>query len=393
MTGSTRSYEFSKRLVKKGHKVSVITTWRESRRERKFCITNEDGIEVHWIPVEYSNHLGFLKRIVAFIKFAISASYQASLIKADIIFATSTPLTVSIPAMFASRKNNLPFIFEVRDLWPEIPIAIGVLRNPLLIYLARKLEKLAYNRASAIVALSPGMKDGIVEVGIPENKVSVIPNGSDTDFFGIDDSGRDELRKHIGLNESDSLILYAGTLGKINGVKYMVQLAAAVKAVSNIKFLIVGDGKEFNEVVEYAKELGCYEENMFLWNSVPKQEMPKILSAADISVSLTIPIIELEANSANKVFDAFAAGRCVAVNHGGWIKELIEVERCGFFLPQDIGLARETLLEWTQDQEKLRSAGNRARLLAEKSFARDLLADQLEEVFVNTYLTSGGTKC
>src|SRR5690554_1952766 len=168
MSGGTRSYEMARRMVAAGHEVYMVTSYREQDANRKgWFLTEEAGINVHWYPVPCSNHMGFVQRIKAFIAFALAARKKSVELDGDIIFATSTPLTIALPAVPASRKKKIPMVFEVRDLWPEMPIAVGALKNPLLRFAAHRLEHWAYHNAEAVVALSPGMKEGVLRTGYP----------------------------------------------------------------------------------------------------------------------------------------------------------------------------------------------------------------------------------
>src|SRR5690625_4937567 len=149
MSGGTRSYEMARRLVAAGHDVHMITSWRQPDPARKNWFTTiEEGIKVHWLPVPYSNHMSYQERIKAFFRFAFQAGNKAKALQGDIVFATSTPLTIAIPAISASKKHRIPMVFEVRDLWPELPVAIGAIRNPALIWMAKKLELWAYKHSA-----------------------------------------------------------------------------------------------------------------------------------------------------------------------------------------------------------------------------------------------------
>src|SRR5690625_3260213 len=141
MSGGTRSYEMARRLVTAGHEVHMITSWRDpDRADENWFETVEAGVNVHWLPVPYSNHMSYGERIKAFSRFAHQAGTKAKELQGDVIFATSTPLTIAIPAISASKKHKVPMVFEVRDLWPELPIAIGALNNPILKWAAKRLE-------------------------------------------------------------------------------------------------------------------------------------------------------------------------------------------------------------------------------------------------------------
>ena len=154
MSGGTRSYEMARRIVAAGHEVHMVTSIREPKhQQRDWISTDEAGIRVHWYPVPYSNHMSYLRRIGAFLSFANAAYKKVMELRGDLIFATSTPLTIVLPAVPAARKKNIPMVLEVRDLWPEMPIAIGALRNPIMRFTARRLERWAYRNSMAVVAL------------------------------------------------------------------------------------------------------------------------------------------------------------------------------------------------------------------------------------------------
>lgn len=187
MSGGTRSYEMARRMVAAGHEVHMVTSTRDpNHRHAGWFVSEEAGIQIHWYPVPYSNDMSYAQRMAAFWSFAIAARKKAIQLEGDVVFATSTPLTIALPAVPAARKKKIPMVFEVRDLWPEMPIAIGALNNPLLRFAARRLEHWAYKNSAAVVALSPGMKAGVVATGYPAERVAVIPNSSDNRDFAFD---------------------------------------------------------------------------------------------------------------------------------------------------------------------------------------------------------------
>lgn len=393
MAGGTRSYEMARRLVEAGHEVNMVTTWREPTNKKNWFITNEAGIQVHWLPVPYSNHMSYSDRIHAFIKFAWSSAWKAASLPGDIVFATSTPLTIALPAIYAKYHQNIPMVFEVRDLWPELPIAVGALRNPLLCATARALEKLAYRKSAHVVALSPGMKDGIVRTGYPQNKVSVIPNSCDLDLFSVPKQyGTDFRLKYEWLGDRP-LVVYTGTFGLINGVSYLVHLAEAVRNLApEVCFLSIGDGYEYSIVADLAKKRGILNDNFYIMQAIPKKEVPSLLSAATMTSSLFIDLPEMWANSANKFFDGLAAGCPIAINYGGWQAELIKETGAGIVLPpKDITRAAQLLVSAIRNKEWLDYASAAALKLARTRFDRNQLARQLESVLLS--VVDGKMKC
>jgi len=385
MSGSTRSYEMARRLVYMGHEVNMVTSWREQCDKSGWFSTYDDGIKTYWLPVIYSNHMRYTDRIQAFIQFAWQASIMSASIPTDIVFATSTPLTIALPGVYASRKQRIPMVFEVRDLWPELPIAMGAIRNPLLKYIAKRLELFAYRNSAAIVALSPGMRDGVIANGYPSDRITVIPNGSDLDKFYPNKSTGKEFRKTHSIPENVIMLTYVGTFGKVNGVEYIVELASALKEDRRIYFLTVGDGHEFDRVKALAIKKGCLGINLQMLPKIPKSEVSAVLAATDIAASTVIPLPELEANSANKVFDGLAAGCCVAINHKGWQAELLSSSGAGFYLSASIDKATAELRDWINNPQRISVAGENARKLAEEQFSRDKLACDLEHVLLTAY--------
>jgi len=361
MPGGTRSFEMARRLVSMGHEVNMVTTSRvpNDSHRKGWYMTEEAGIHVHWLAVPYSNRMGFYKRLKAFLHYAIAASGKAASLNTDIIFATSTPLTVALPAVYASKRKRVPMVFEVRDLWPALPIAVGALKSPLMIHAALWLERFAYRNAAQVIALSPGMRDGVVKTGYPEDVVHVIPNSADLELFDVDEDIGIRFRNKYKWLQNNPLVVYTGALGRVNGVSYLVELAAKVKEdAPDVRFLVVGEGQEEGLIHDLAKSLGVLNENFFLLKRIPKREMPAILSAATVATSLVIDIKEIWNNSANKFFDALASGTPIAINHEGWQADMIREADIGMILDaRDLNKAKDTLLNrlhnrtWLKRQE------------------------------------------
>ena len=386
MPGSTRTFEMAQRLVQKGHEVHVVTSEREGKHgsRNRWYQTEERGIQVHWFPVPYSNKMLYRDRLRAFFTFAYLAAKRGAAIKGDVIYASSTPLTIALPAVYVSKINRVPMVFEVRDLWPEVPIAVGALKNPMAVKAAQWLEHFAYRNSKRIVALSPGMKDGIVATGYPKESVTVIPNCCHSQLFSRDDQRAWKLRQQYEWLQDRPLVIYTGTIGLINGIDYMARLAASVRSFdSDIRLLVLGTGREEDKVRRLAEELGVLNQNFFILPPVPKSEVPCWLCAADIATSFVIDIKLLWKNSANKFFDALAAGKPIAINHGGWLADILQGEGAGLVLEvNDIDMAAKRLVSAIHDKEWLIKAGSASRKLAEERYNCDNLAAQLESELI-----------
>lgn len=385
MAGGTRSYEMARRLASAGHEVHMITTWREPIEKVDWFSTMEAGIHVHWLPVAYSNHMSYGKRIHAFLRFAWHSARKVASMPCDVIFATSTPLTITIPAVFASWWKKVPMVFEVRDMWPDVPIALGVLRNPVLIRLARWLEFVAYRQAVHVIALAPGMREDIVAKGIQAEKVSVIPNGCDLDIFFGDNESFSPRNEYTWLGDR-KLVLYTGTIGAANGVDYMVQLAGEVLTIDpEVRFVIIGDGAEREFVSYLADKLGVLNRNLFMLSPLPKREIARWSRAADMHMALMRgPKVYLKDAVNNKFFDALAARRPIANNFDGWQSRIAEEEGVGLILNSlDVSAAARQLVNALGDHDWISKVQVRAGFLAEKRFNRDLQAKHLEDILIS----------
>lgn len=389
--GGTRSYEFARRLVQAGHRVTMITSSAgfppHYRFDKAVNLLKMDGIQLKVLQVPYSNRLSYLKRIKAFIDFAIRSIIQTvQEDSVDLIFATSTPLTIALPGIIGKIRHQCPLVFEVRDLWPELPIAVGALKNPFLIYMAKLLEKKAYQHSSRVVALSPGMAEGVTAVGFPPENISIIPNCCDVDLFRVDASAGEEfLQAHPYLRGGD-LVCYCGTLGMINGVDYLVRIAAEMRGRNpKIRFVITGGGAKKEAVIAEAQRCGVWQKNLWLLPQLAKKDVPNLLSATTLATSFVIDLPQLWNNSANKVFDALAAARPVAINYQGWQADFLQKSGAGIVMPaNDAGQAAWTIDEFLRDKEKCHRARQAAAHAADTIFNRNFLAGRLVALLEDT---------
>lgn len=385
--GGTRSYEMAKRFVKNGHDVTFVTSSAFLSGEYEFSrgwnFIEIEGIKLNVLHLPYSNRDSYLSRIFKFLSFSVRSTLKALTIKSDVVFATSTPLTIAIPGCIYSKLKNAPLVFEVRDLWPELPVAIGAIRNPLLIKLASWLESTAYKNSEHVIGLSPGMCQGVVNKGVAPNKVTLATNSCDTDLFDVPDTiGQIYIQDNLKFVGDRKLIVYTGTFGAINDVQYIVKLAEQAKdSFPELCFVAIGDGMEKQKIINSAEASGVLSENLFILPPVPKTEIVKLLSAADLALSLFGPIKEMWHNSANKLFDALASQTPVAINYGGWQKEFIEESGCGLVLePQDPSSSVKLISDFLSSKALYMQALKACKELSYNQYSRDLMAERLENV-------------
>ena len=388
--GGTRSYEIARRLIKRGHKVTMITSSAFFPDNYKFQTRENiylDGIELLVCNVKYNNSMNFNRRVFAFIEFIFkSITLTLKTKNTDLIFATSTPLTIIIPAFIISIIRNNPIVFEVRDLWPELPIAVGAIKNPILKFLTYKLEKFAYIISKRIIALSPGMKDSIEKKGVNKSKISIVPNGCDIDLFQRHDS--------ININEiitenkilTKPIVLYAGTFGVINDLNYIIGLAnESLKLGLDINFLLCGDGLEKDHIIRRAKKTNTLNKNLWILDSIPKTSVPTLMNIATVSISVFKNIPEMQNNSANKFFDSIAAGKPIIINYKGWQAKLIESAGIGLVLPyKDKKNAIIKLNKFINSKKRLSYAQLKAQQLSKGKFNRERQFFNLVSILENS---------
>ena len=333
-----------------------------------------DGINVIVVATKYSNKQSFFRRIITFCFFILLATYVGlSEQRIDVVYATSTPLTVGIPAMIIKWLRRRPFVFEVRDQWPEIPIEMGIIKNKLLTRFFLCFEKAIYKQSSSIVALSPGMADGIRSVLNRDKPITVIPNSSDTDTFRPDIDGSAIRQEKLWGNKL--VLLHFGAIGRANGLEFFIEAAERLKSNTEIHFVLVGEGSEKVSLTEKIEQLGL--KNVEILDSTPKVELVKLVAACDISIVIFSNYSILEHNSANKFFDSLSAGKPILLNYSGWQRKILEDNGAGYGCNLcNIDEFVKKVLYLNSHREALKKMGQNARRVAIEEFDRDKLAAQ-----------------
>lgn len=384
-----RSYQMARALVQHGHKVTMVcghykgggsgldAPFRKGKREGVI-----DGIRVVEFDILYANTDSFVKRTFLFFLFACRSVALVFTEKYDIVFATSTPLTAGIPGIVARWIRGKKFVFEVRDLWPELPQAMGVITNPLVISLMSFLEWLTYHSAVRIIGLAPGIVSGIIRRGVPEKNVTFIPNGCDINLF----SEKIELWRPKDVKHEDFLAVFTGTHGLANGLSAVLDAAKQLQQRhrDDIKIVLIGQGREKGTLKESALREGL--DNVIFHDPVGKKYLAGLLASADLGLQIlaNVPAFYY-GTSPNKFFDYLAAGLPVLCNYPGWVADMIHEEYCGLVVEPEDPIAFADALEYAADNcDTLLIMGKHASMLAGKSFDRNILADyfvqQLESV-------------
>jgi glycosyltransferase involved in cell wall biosynthesis len=351
--GGTRSYEFARRFVERGHGVRMVTAGEGTR--------TVDGIEVVGVSGAYSDYmqataLSNTRRMLAFGRFALGATLTSLRgPRPDVIYATSPPLTMALPALVAAARWRAPLVFEVRDLWPEAPIQMGALRNRLAQRLARAVERFVYSRSTRLIALSPGIR-----AALPLDKAELVPNSADLDLF--EPGSRGELPSE---RDGALVVSYFGAMGEANDLTAAVE---AARLLPEVRFVLMGDGKRRQELERSAPPNVEFRRGT-------KADVARLAaeSAACLTLFKDVPV--LATNSPNKLFDTFAAGRPAIVNMDGWMRELVERNDAGVYVRAGDAANLAEKVAWLRDHpDEAARMGANARALAEREFDRDELA-------------------
>lgn len=376
-----RSYEMARRLLARGHEVTMVCGsygGGETGLSQPFVRGRRrgtvEGIDIVEFNLAYSNADGFVKRGLTFLKFALRSIGLAFTEKYDVLFATTTPLTAGIPGIFARWLRGKPFVFEVRDLWPELPRAMGVIRNPLVLEAMSVLEWASYRSAHRLVGLSPGIVEGIAHRGVPRERIAAVPNGCDLGIF----SGDAQPWRPAEVHATDLMAVFAGTHGMANGLDSVLNAAAELKSRGrgDIKFVLIGQGKLKAGLQARAAREGL--DNVVFHDPVNKTKLAGLMAATDLGLQIlaNVPAFYY-GTSPNKFFDYIAAGLPVLNNYPGWLAEIISEHQCGFAVQPDNPAAFADALEQAAgDRTALKDMGKRGYELAKQKFSREMLSDQ-----------------
>ncbi len=388
-----RSYEMAKHLVKQGHNVTMVFV--ESPRLKSplegdpyfkgIRRGSYEGIDLIEFNLAYNNKLSVLSRSMIFIRYSLRSIRLVLKEDFDIVFATSTPLTAGIPGivmkLLGKRK---PFVFEVRDLWPELPREMGVVKNKFLLWSMGVLERLSYNKADACIALSPGIKEGIEKRLSKPKPLYLIPNGCDLELFK---PGIQSKTIIPGCKEDDFIAVFIGAHGMANGLDSALDAAVVLKKKSSfkhIKIVLIGDGKLKGHLINRVKDENI--DNVLLLDSVPKKHLLNYLQATDVGLMLlaNVPAFYY-GTSPNKFFDYISSGLPVLNNYPGWLAEMITTNKLGIVAkPDDAEDFANSLIELSSNRESLDQMRKNAREFAVEHFNRKYLASEFEEALITT---------
>lgn len=380
--GGTRHHELARHLSQRGHQVTIIaspvsylTGTDSGRRVRKQI--DDQGVTIIRTYTLPALHRSFFWRILSFLSFMISSFLNGLFVRqVDLVWGTTPPIFQGLTAWLLARLKGKPFLLEVRDLWPAFAVAVGVLKNKILITLSEGLERFLYRHADQVVVNSPGFIQHVQKRGA--RKVTLVPNGSDPAMFNPGSDGT-LFRKKYG-HESCFVILYAGAHGISNDLDVVLSAAQQLQDDPSIRIILLGSGKEKARLRDEADQRGL--DNLQFLPPVTKLEMPAALAAADACLAILKPIEMYKTTYPNKVFDYMAAGRPVILAIDGVIREVVEDARAGLFVPPGDPIALASAIrDLAKSPDKCREMGDNGRKLVESQYSRQAFADQFALIF------------
>lgn len=379
--GHTRHFEMGKYLKECGHELIIVasdlnyqTGQRTVERRGLYAEQAFEGIRVLRSYMYPAIHRSYFWRVVAFFSFMFSSILTALRLKdVDLVLGTTPPIFQAVSAWVVASLRGKPFLLEVRDLWPEFGISMGVLTNPIIIALSRWLENFLYKRANHILVNSPAYRKYMLAKGVPENKVTYIPYGTDVDMFNPSIDGS-SIRKELKV-EDKFVVLYAGALGQANDIDTLLRAAERLKQEERISFVLFGDGKERARLETQAKSKNL--SNVIFAGTRPKKDMPLVVASADACLAILQDIPAFRTTYPNKVFDYMAAGRASIIVIDGITRELIESSHGGVYVhPADDAMLAQKILELAQNPKRVKEMGANAREYLVKNLDR---RDKLNE--------------
>lgn len=409
--GGTRHHEFARLLAAHGHRVTVIASPvsyitgaplapaghsprlpRRSKWGEPEGGLDEEKITILRASVYAAHHKSFVHRVFAFISFMVSSFWLGIRVRhVDVVWGSSPPIFQGVTAWALARLKGARLLFEVRDLWPQFAVAVGVLTHPVLIHASEWLERFLYRHADRVMVNSPGFSEHVRVRGA--KRVELVPNGADPAMFDPANEGM-AFRKTYGL-EDKFVVLYAGAHGMSNDLGVVLEAAKILEKVtvtsqrrdglessvegtvtSDIQIVLLGDGKDKPRLQALANEMGLT--NVTFASSVPKAEMANALAGADACIAILKPLEEYKTTYPNKVFDYMAAGRPVLLAIDGVIREVVEAAGCGVFIePGNPSALAEAIRRLALGKQKARQMGSLGRAYLEEHFSRAVIGEKL----------------
>lgn len=385
----SRAFDMASHFVRCGHTVTMLAEIPNhpsgvippDYRCKIYTRSDMDGIDVIRVWVKASTQKNFRSRMFFYLSFMINATLAGLFLargRYDLIYASSPPLFVGAAALALSYIKRTRLVFEVRDLWPESAAVLGEISNPRYINWATRLEEACYRRACRIIVVTHGVYDRLMTRGFPRDKLTIIPNGADTDEFYFRENDGRQLRARLDL-ENKFVAVYAGIFGLAQGLETIIESARLLREDHRIHFLLVGEGPKKSEITALAARHQL--SNLTILPEQPRAAIPNILSAADVALVPLRKVNLFTITIPSKLFDAWACERPVVLSIDGEARMLLERAKGGLFVqPENPGELARALIQLVDSPEDLLKMGKNGRDFTLQYYSRQALADQLLQI-------------
>jgi glycosyltransferase involved in cell wall biosynthesis len=395
---SARLHDLGREWVGRGHEVDVVTCFPNhpagqlypGYRGGRYLLERLDGMTVHRHWTYITPNRGFLRKTLGHVSFLPSALALSNprIRRPDVVIGSSPTFFAAMAALAAARRHRVPFVMEVRDLWPAIFVDLGVLRNRTVIRALERLEMALYRRATRVVTVTEAFRRDLIARGVPAAKVATVRNGADVEFWQPGEASP-ELRRALGLDGA-FVVLYLGAFGISQGLSRVLECARALRSDPRIRFLLVGDGAERERLVRQAAGLA----NVRLLEPVDKARARELYRLADVCLVPLRDVPLFETFVPSKLFEIMAMARPVVGSVRGEAAEILEESGAAVVVPPEDSAAMAGALRDLADRSEARRAmAERGREFVTKRFSREALArDYLDVLEDAVRETAGGRR-
>jgi len=385
---ASRTYEHAKEWVKDEEvEVTVITNHPnhpegvlyEGYENRWFGKEEIDGIEVIRVKTYLTANKG-LKRTINFLFYMLMAivATLSKVSKPDVVIATSPQFLVAVAGFIVSRIKHRPFVFELRDIWPESIVAVGVMKKNFIIRFFEKVELFLYKKSTSIISLTDSFKEKLISRGIDAKKITIVKNGVELDSFNRALINVKKFKRELGM-EDKKIVSYIGTLGMAHALDKVLDCAKALETIEDLQFLIVGSGAEKDKLEEKKREENIH--NVTLVGQVSKEEVKKYYAISDIGLVTLKKDKRFRSVIPSKIFEYMAMEVPILLSVGGEARKIVE-ESCGgiYVEPENVEQMTKTIRNLIQKPEAQAKMGEQARMYIERNFNRQKLAQRQLDV-------------
>ena len=383
---ATRTYEHCRQWVRDGHQVTVVTCAPnhpqgrvyEGYRNRIYQRETKDGINIVRVWTFVTANEGFLKRTLNYISYMCSACMVSLFLpKADIVLSTSPQFFNGLAGYVVSKLRRIPWVLEIRDLWPESIVAVGAIKSPVIIILLEWIERFAYRKTDRIVPVTDSFKTYMLGKGIQAGKITVVKNGVDLAQYAPRD-GASTLAEELGI-KGKFVVSYLGTHGMAHHLETIFHAASRLSSSKHIVFLMVGDGAERQALLQMRDDMALG--NVMMLDQQPKSRMRDFWALSDISLVLLKKSDLFKTVIPSKIFESLAMAKPIILGVEGESADILRAAKAGICIePEQADDLAAQVLELSQNAERCRQLGRNGRRYVMEHFDRIVLARKLASV-------------